>query len=211
MGRGSEVFSAGRFIGLKTAIGIRLLGEKMERMRAAFYNIRKDHVLPAYYRRRFCHAGAQLIVRGRITVRGKVSVGDKVTFTRSSELLAYEDGVIKIGSHVYFNGGTIVSTLSVEIGNYVVINRGALILDHNGYGLDGNPEVKKPVKIGDHVWIGMRAIILKGVTVGDNSVVGAGAVVTEDVEPNTIVGGNPARKIRNTTGFTMTNAFGLRE
>jgi acetyltransferase-like isoleucine patch superfamily enzyme len=151
------------------------------------------------------------MVRGRITVRGKVSVGDKVTFTRNSELLAYENGVIKIGNHVYFNTGTIISTLSVEIGDHVVINAGALLIDHNGYGLDGNPAVKKPVKIGDHVWIGMRAIILKGVTVGNNSVVGAGAVVTRDVEPNTVVAGNPARKIRDTTGYTITNAFRVRE
>ena len=151
------------------------------------------------------------MVRGRITVRGKVSVGDKVTFTRNSELLAYENGVIMIGNHVYFNTGTIISTLSVEIGDHVVINAGALLIDHNGYGLDGNPAVKKPVKIGDHVWIGMRAIILKGVTVGNNSVVGAGAVVTRDVEPNTVVAGNPARKIRDTTGYTITNAFRVRE
>ena len=151
------------------------------------------------------------MVKGRITVRGKVSVGDKVTFTRGSALCAYQNGVIKMGNHVYYNGGEIISTLSVEIGNYVVINNGTLIIDHNGYGLDGNPEVKKPVKIGDHVWIGIGATILKGVTVGDNSVVGAGAVVTKDVEPNTIVAGNPAREIRHTTGYTLANAFGIRK
>jgi acetyltransferase-like isoleucine patch superfamily enzyme len=48
------------------------------------------------------------------------------------------------------------------------------------------------VKIGDNVWIGMNAVILKGVTIGDNSVVAAGAVVTKSIAPNTIVAGNPA-------------------
>lgn len=51
------------------------------------------------------------------------------------------------------------------------------------------------VTIGDRVWIGYRAIILPGVTIGEGSVVGAGAVVTKDIDPFTIVGGNPAKKI----------------
>jgi acetyltransferase-like isoleucine patch superfamily enzyme len=54
-----------------------------------------------------------------------------------------------------------------------------------------------PVKIGDNVWIGMNAVILKGVTIGENSVVAAGAVVTKSVEPNTVVAGNPATVVRN--------------
>ena len=53
------------------------------------------------------------------------------------------------------------------------------------------------VKIEDDCWIGAGAIILNGITIGKGSVVGAGAVVTKDIEPYTIVGGNPARKIRD--------------
>ena len=55
----------------------------------------------------------------------------------------------------------------------------------------------KPVHIGRNAWIGVGAIILPGVTIGDNAVVAAGAVVTKDVAPNTIVGGNPAKFIKN--------------
>ena len=55
----------------------------------------------------------------------------------------------------------------------------------------------KPVRIGRNAWIGAGATILPGVTIGDNAVVAAGAVVTKDVEPNTIVGGNPAKFIKN--------------
>ena len=51
------------------------------------------------------------------------------------------------------------------------------------------------ITIGDHVWIGYRAIILPGITIGEGAVVGAGSVVTKDVEPFTIVAGNPARKV----------------
>ncbi|MBP6872851.1 MAG: acyltransferase [Bacteroidales bacterium] len=59
----------------------------------------------------------------------------------------------------------------------------------------------KPILIGDNVWIGMRAIILKGVTIGNGSIVAAGAVVTKDVPPNTVVGGVPARVIRENVSW----------
>jgi acetyltransferase-like isoleucine patch superfamily enzyme len=169
----------------------------MEPIKAIFYR----RVLTPYYRNRFRNAGAGLLVKGRITVNGRVSVGDYVIFESGSKLLAWRDGAIKMGNSVYCNGAIISSTVSIEIGNAVVISGYVLIIDHDGYGLDGNPAIERPVKIGNNVWIGMRATILKGVTIGDNSVVGAAAVVTKNVEPCTIVAGNPARKIRNTTGY----------
>lgn len=56
--------------------------------------------------------------------------------------------------------------------------------------------VRRPVVIGNDVWIGTRAVILPGVTIGDHAIVGAGAIVTKDVEAWSIVGGNPAKLIR---------------
>ena len=66
---------------------------------------------------------------------------------------------------------------------------------------DLNPEKRgsmmpKPVKIGNKVWVGAHATILAGVTIGDNAVVAAGAVVTKNVPPNTVVAGVPARVIK---------------
>ena len=58
------------------------------------------------------------------------------------------------------------------------------------------------IVIGNHVWIGMRAIILKGVTIGDGAVIAAGAVVTHDVPANTMVGGVPAKIIRENIKWT---------
>src|SRR6476620_10212698 len=64
----------------------------------------------------------------------------------------------------------------------------------------GRPTLKTAlVKICDNVWIGMNAVILKGVTIGENSVVAAGSVVTKSVEPNTIVAGNPAQVVKTFT------------
>ncbi|XHH09222.1 MAG: acyltransferase [Candidatus Bathyarchaeia archaeon] len=157
-----------------------------------------------FYKRAFLYAGKNLRIGGRIELSGKVSVGDDVTFAGgSAKLLARGNGAIKLGNNVYFDKATIISTIKVEIGNDVIISRDALISDHNGFGLDGNPQVEKPIKIGNHVWIGMRSMFLKGVTIGENSIVGAMAVVTKDVEPNTVVVGNPAYKLRDTTGYTI--------
>lgn len=62
---------------------------------------------------------------------------------------------------------------------------------------------KAPVMIGDDVWIGCNSIILKGVTIGNGSIVAAGSVVTKDVPANVIVGGNPAKILKNHKGNTQ--------
>lgn len=84
----------------------------------------------------------------------------------------------------------------LAIGDYVSISPGVWILtDSHDMGDPMFREVLAPVKIGDHVWIGSRALILPGVTVGEGAVVAAGAVVTRDVEPYAVVAGVPARPI----------------
>jgi len=143
------------------------------------------------------------MITGRIVVIGKVNVGDNVMIESGTRLIALGNGVIKIGNHVYMASASLSCTRSIEIGNNAVISPGAAIIDHDGYGIDGKPALEKPVKIGNHVWVGFRSTVLKGVTIGDNSIIAAGAVVTKDVEPNTIVGGNPAKKIRSTEGYTI--------
>lgn len=75
-----------------------------------------------------------------------------------------------------------------------VFNKGRNILKRNFAQIEFAPF--KTTKIGNDVWIGNRSLVLQGVTIGDGAVVGAGAVVTKDVEPYTIVAGNPARVIR---------------
>jgi acetyltransferase-like isoleucine patch superfamily enzyme len=87
----------------------------------------------------------------------------------------------------------------ISIGNGTIIAEGVIIRDcdeHCISTLSGNGVETEPISIGNHVWIGQRAIILKGVTIGDGAIIGAGAVVTKDVPSNCIVAGNPARIIK---------------
>jgi acetyltransferase-like isoleucine patch superfamily enzyme len=82
----------------------------------------------------------------------------------------------------------------VEIGDRVLISWEVTLLENNYHS-----NSRGPIRIEDDVWIGCHAIILSGVTIGRGAVVAAGAVVTKDVPPHTLVAGNPARAIREIT------------
>lgn len=101
-----------------------------------------------------------------------------------------------IGDKSYFQG-------EVEIGNDVMIGPEVMFLgvnhnfDRTDIPMNKQGETRKKIKIGNDVWIGARAIILAGVNIEDGCIIGAGAVVTKDVKKNTIVGGTPAKVIKN--------------
>lgn len=111
---------------------------------------------------------------------------------------------IKIGDYSNIGENAWLLSDGITIGNHVMMGPNCMIFtsDHETKNLDipmcqqGFTDVK-PVVIGDDVWIGARVIILKGVTIGNGSVIAAGAVVTKDVEPYTIVGGVPAKFIKS--------------
>ncbi len=112
---------------------------------------------------------------------------------------------IKIGRRSFINyGGIILDVAPVTIGDEVLIATNVQILTAT-HPLDAARrrawwEYGKPISIADGVWIGGGALILPGVSIGENAVVGAGAVVTRDVEANTVVVGNPARVVRRLEG-----------
>ena len=103
-----------------------------------------------------------------------------------------------LGAHDVINFGTLIDGRRhpVVIGDNVSIGPEAAILTlgHDALSPDFADE-GGPVTIGSRVWIAYRALVLPGVRIGDGAVVGAGTVVTHDVEPFTIVAGNPARKV----------------
>jgi len=111
--------------------------------------------------------------------------------------LATKEASLKIGSDVHLNGVYIACRKRISIGDNCRIAASVVILDYNGHvvrsydrtkGLDNPMEVT----IGNNVWIGTNALILKGTSIGDNCVVGAGSIVKGFFPPNSIIIGNPA-------------------
>ena len=105
---------------------------------------------------------------------------------------------IKLGSWVAIDDEVnLYSADKIKIGTKVAISREAFICTaSHDITKPNRPLITAPITICDGVWIGARAIILPGVTVGEGAVVAAGAVVTKDVEPWTVVGGNPAKFLK---------------
>lgn len=108
---------------------------------------------------------------------------------------------IQIGSHVGISGATISSDSAITIGDNVLIGSGVLITDSDAHSInpkfrnDKNKTMSSPIIIEDDVFIGARSIILKGVRIERCSLIGAGSVVSKNVEAFAIVAGNPAKKI----------------
>ena len=118
-------------------------------------------------------------------------------------------GEITIGDYVLISPGTRISAAEkIEIGDSVMMANGVYITDADWHGIYDRTrpsEEVTPVTIGDNVWLGDRCTVLKGVTIGDNSIVAACAVVTGDVPANVVVAGNPARVVKELDpeqGFT---------
>lgn len=151
----------------------------------------------------------------KITVGENCSLFCKVFFEN-------ENAQIKIGDNVYIGKSELYSINGIEIGNNVLISWGVVIYDHNShslyskercsdiiavnkniqegkaisYGKDWTNVKSEKIVISDNVWIGMESMILKGVSIGENSIVAARSVVTKNVPPNVVVGGNPAKIIK---------------
>ncbi len=149
--------------------------------------------------------GVDLSVPGTVKAitlgKHAVTLGNNVTLWNDAKLsvcgshngtatLTIEDNV-SIGDRTEIHVGE-----SVRIGRGTLIAWDCCIMDRDYHCIDGITEHTAPVSIGENVWICCNAIILKGVTIGDGAVIGAGAVVTHDVPAHTMVAGNPARVIK---------------
>ena len=146
--------------------------------------------------------------------KAAIKIG-KQCYCMGQILIAAPNAKVVIGDWCSLSPNTIVwAREKIEIGSRVIISHGAQIFDNNSHSTSASdrhgryrelrtagrhlqPEevTCKPVRIEDDVWIGFNAVVLKGVTVGRGTIVAACAVVTHDVEPYSIVVGNPARKV----------------
>ena len=157
---------------------------------------------------------------------GTIEVGDDFIAYYNCKISSWGEGKIKIGTHCSFGSGTRIDCReSISIGNYVLISWDVLMADFDPHPIDPEERANemqhsqgliwpnfssrarkriaskakfltRPILIEDKVWIGERALILKGVKIGYGSLVAAGSVVTRNVPPYSIVAGNPAQVVK---------------
>jgi acetyltransferase-like isoleucine patch superfamily enzyme len=181
--------------------------------RNGMLNVRYGRLLWRYLRRRFLTAAGYrwstdgLLFLGRrleleIARKGRVEFGRLVWIGDRTKIRCHE-GVVEIGAKTVIGQECTISAYQrVRIGEQCVIADRAMFIDFD----HGVVEVERPIRlqgiykrdveVGSNVWIGYGACILRGVRVGDNSIVGTNSVVTKDVPANAVVAGIPARVIR---------------
>ena len=136
----------------------------------------------------------------------KVSLGDRVSLEHDvyfNDPNGYSDGVsIRIGDGTFIGTGCEFNiSTGLTVGSSCLIAAGSRFIDHNhgtefGAAMKDQRETAAAIALGPDVWIGANVIVLKGVTIGEGAIVAAGSVVTRTVSPYTIVGGVPARQLR---------------
>ncbi len=143
--------------------------------------------------------GARAQVLGWPTVdAADLEVGaDFKVWSGHRQTLISGPGRIRLGDRVFVNCGTVlIAVREIVVGDDVAFANEVYVMDSNSHGLEGGEQVTAPVRIGDGSWLGARAMVLPGVTIGKRVVVAAGAVVTRDVPDDVLVAGNPARVVR---------------
>jgi acetyltransferase-like isoleucine patch superfamily enzyme len=139
----------------------------------------------------------------RLTDNAEVSIGDHSVIDDGSYfILTKPHPKLLIGEQVGLGLGTMIAIkATLSIGDYTRFGAGVIIRDNvhdykSGETLLKTDAIIKPVTIGKHVWIGDRAMIFPGVSIGDGAVVSAGSIVTKDVPAHTLVRGQPAVVVR---------------
>lgn len=139
--------------------------------------------------------GIHILGQGTMRCKGRIIVNDDV--------MIYSRGKLTIGENFGINSySRIVTHEAIDIGNNVTIGQMVSILDHDHHFEIENQDMKlsgydtSPVSIGNNVWIGDKSTILRGVTIGDNVVIGANTLINKNVPSNCVVGGIPFKVLK---------------
>lgn len=159
-----------------------------------------------WHLRRATSLGTRVRLRGRpkVVAYGDLVIGDRVQLVSTVaklELVAGEGAELRIGERSLVNFGTsIVAYDRVSIGSRCLIGTNCMIVDTPFHDVDPDrrldPPPPQPVTIGDNVWLAARVVVLPGVTIGDDAVVGIGSIVTSDIPARTLAVGSPAKVVR---------------
>jgi len=174
-----------------------------------------------YVRPHLDHSGRDLRVINpkHLEISGtQIGVGDHVHFMALADkpvrLAVFENlGTISIGNYGVINPGVRISSAnSITIGDSCLLAMNCYLSDADWHDVHHRiyaPGNSAPIVLKDNVWVGDSALVTKGVTIGENSIVGAYSVVTKDVPANTIVVGNPARIVKEISSEHLTSREAL--
>lgn len=182
--------------------------------------MRKRRLRAAILQVEQCFIGDGTSILASITLKKSSEKSNRVlkvgseSYIRGAITFESDNSSFDIGNNVSINPGTIISiSKRLSVGNDVLISYECLIMDNDGHSVNPMERAKdlprllqgadkdwsnvkqEQVVIEDRAWIGARVVITKGVVIGEAAIVAAGSVVTRDVQPYTIVGGNPAKVI----------------
>lgn len=176
---------------------------------------RKVGVVPFKYSKIELYKNAKLLCKNILfmgekqvkssTLETRLLLEENATFQINKSFSMYAGSYIRVikNGHLEINGGfinegvEITCSSKITIGEGATIARDVVIRDYDGHTIkEPNYKIAKPITIGNHVWIGNRAMILKGVTIGDGAIIAAGAIVTKDVPAGAVVAGVPARVVK---------------
>lgn len=156
--------------------------------------------------------GRRPYARGVVLLnKGTIEIGERCVLVsrpnRSSELVNlrtyFPRAVIRIGDRARLAGATIHCNCAVSIGPQSRLGPGVILCDNDSHRVArsisdrAKEPAEAPIVLEENVWLGMRCIVLKGVTIGQNTIVAAGSVVTRSLPPNVLAGGVPAKVIRS--------------
>jgi maltose O-acetyltransferase len=140
-----------------------------------------------------------------VTNHGRMVVGSRVQLISTAatlELVSRAGGTLEIGERTLVNyGGSIAAAELIRIGPRCLIGPHVLIMDNDFHRIEPERRLEwpesKPIIIEENVWIGARVVVLPGVTIGADSCIGAGSIVTEDVPARVFAAGVPCKVIRH--------------
>lgn len=142
-------------------------------------------------------------IKGKLILEnlGDLNIGDKFNLFGSPVPIYIEitpNAHLNIGNNVFVNYGVeIRCSTKVKIGDNVLFGPLVSIMDRDFHQVEPvSPVNSGDINIGNNVWLGRSVTVLSGVTIGDNSVIAAGSIVTKDVPPNVLVGGVPAKVLK---------------
>ena len=132
----------------------------------------------------------------QISETAKLQFGKNLDFRNYISIWVGKNAELKMGENVFMNNFCSVNCLkSIEIGENTIFGEGVKVYDHNHAYSHGNGELNVnrkeftygAVKIGKNCWLGSNSVVLKGVSIGDNSIIGAGCVIHKDVPANSVI------------------------